>query len=163
MTDPGLEIVLDNLDRAFATSSWHGTNLRGAIRGLTLEEAAFRPRPGRHNVWELVVHCAYWKYAARRQLTGGKRGAFPLAGSNFFPRPQGAAAVGDWRRDVALLERCHEELRAVVATLAPGELRRSPRGRGRSRLEILLGVAAHDLYHAGQIQLLKRLARRHRS
>jgi len=159
MTDPGLEIVLDNLDRAFATSSWHGTNLRGAIRGLTLEVAAFRPRPDRHNVWELVVHCAYWKYAARRQLTGEKRGSFPLAGSNFFPRPQGAAAVADWRRDVALLERCHEELRAVAARLAPGELRRSPRPSGRSRLEILLGVAAHDLYHAGQIQLLKRLAR----
>ena len=51
------------LDEAFDRRSWHGTNLRGSIRGLPRSTAAWRPAPDRHNIWELVVHAAYWKYA----------------------------------------------------------------------------------------------------
>jgi hypothetical protein len=72
--------LLASLEEAFDRRSWHGTNLRGAIRGLSLDQAAWRPGPARHNIWELVLHAAYWKYAVRRRLTGDKRGTFPLKG-----------------------------------------------------------------------------------
>ena len=85
--DPAIEPYLELLDEAFERKAWHGPNLRGALRGLTAAEAAWRPGPGRHNVWELAVHAAYWKYAVRRALTGEKRGAFRFPGSNWFARP----------------------------------------------------------------------------
>ena len=79
--------ALSVIDSAYNRQSWHGTNLRGSVRGLSMNHVVRRPKPGAHNIWELVVHCAYWKYVVRRRLTGGKRGSFPLAGSNFFERP----------------------------------------------------------------------------
>src|SRR5512140_3054371 len=95
--------LLAQLRRAFDGRSWHGPNLLGAIRGLTPQEAFFPPGRGRHTVYDLVLHAAYWKYVARRRLTGEKRGSFPFNGSNFFPEPlpKDARAVRDAR---ALLE-----------------------------------------------------------
>lgn len=155
--DAAVAVLLDLLDEAFDRKAWHGTNLRGSIRRLDARRAAWRPGPGRHNAWEIAVHAAYWKYAVRRQLTGEKRGSFPEKGSNWFPRPDPADEAA-WRRDVALLVEQHRELRAVVARLQASELRRKPAGSRHTVAALVRGAASHDLYHAGQIQLLKRLA-----
>lgn len=151
--------LLSVLDQAYERRSWHGTNLRGSIRGLPLERAAWRPQAGRHNIWELVVHAAYWKYAVCRRLTGGGRSTFPLKGSNWFERPVDATERA-WRSDVALLDEMHRSLRDAIASLPPARLHRRM-GRGRdTAFTLISGAAAHDLYHAGQIQLLKRLSAR---
>src|SRR5713101_8707856 len=63
---PEIEHLLGLLDEAYRRAAWHGPNLRGSIRGLTAREAAWRPKAGRHNIWEIVAHTAYWKYAVRR-------------------------------------------------------------------------------------------------
>ncbi|OFW00395.1 MAG: hypothetical protein A3I61_04625 [Acidobacteria bacterium RIFCSPLOWO2_02_FULL_68_18] len=153
--------LLAVIDAAYDRRSWHGTNLRGSIRGLTARQAAWRPSPRGHNIWELVVHTAYWKYAALRRLTGARRGSFSLKGSNWFAR--GAEADEHaWRDEVALLDRMHRSLRGAVAKLSAADLRRTPPGSTVSGFALLSGVAAHDLYHAGQIQLLKRLGPRAR-
>lgn len=152
-----IPLLLRQLDQAYDRKSWHGPNLRGAIRGLSAETAAWRPRRDRHSIQEIVVHAAYWKYAVRRQLTGEARGAFPLAGSNWFVRPSADAAR--WREDVRLLADCHRRLRQAVAAVDLGDLSRPPTGRSVTRLDLISGVIAHDLYHAGQIQLLKVLQR----
>jgi uncharacterized damage-inducible protein DinB len=144
------------LDRAYDRRSWHGTNLRGSIRGVAAAQALWRPAPGRHNIHEIVVHAAYWKYAVRRRLEGEARGSFPLKGSNWFVR-NGRPDEGAWRTDVELLSQIHHTLRAVVAKLPPAELRKTTRGSTVSNFDLIAGIAAHDLYHAGQIQLLKRL------
>jgi len=148
--------LLAIIDAAYDRKSWHGTNLRGSLRGLTVPQAAWRPSPKRHNIWELVVHAAYWKYTALRRFSGAQRGSFPLKGSNWFDRREG---LDDrvWRADLALLERTHRDLRAAVARLSPADLAKTTRGSKVSNFALLSGVAAHDLYHAGQIQLLKRL------
>ena len=161
MPAPEIEVLLAVLDRAYDRRSWHGPNLRGALRGVTLAEAAWRPAPGRHNVWEVLVHAAYWKYVVRRRLLGEKRGSFPLAGSDWFARPEAATAAA-WRSDLELLAGTHRALRAAVAGLKPRALRRAA-GGGTSPLDLVAGAAAHDVYHAGQIQLLKRLQRAGRS
>jgi hypothetical protein len=106
--------LLDLLDEAYDHRSWHGTNLRGSIRGLSLDVAAWRPRPSAHNIWELIVHAAYWKYAVRRRLTDATRGSFPLKGSNFWPRPV-SGTPSEWRADVLLLAGEHRQLRDTVA------------------------------------------------
>jgi hypothetical protein len=71
---PTLVDLLFLLDSAYDHVSWHGTNLKGSIRGLSPHRAAWRPGGTRHNIWELVVHAAYWKYVAWRRLTGAARG-----------------------------------------------------------------------------------------
>ena len=154
------KLLLILLEEAFEKHAWHGPNLRGSIRGVTEAEAAWRPGRGRHNIWEIVVHAAYWKYAVRRRLTGGKRGSFLLKGSNWFtsPDPSGART---WRGDVALLEKEHRALRRAISGFPESALHRK---NNRSRLEnirLAYGVANHDVYHAGQIQILKRLCRSH--
>ncbi|MCZ7652630.1 MAG: DinB family protein [Thermoanaerobaculia bacterium] len=132
MAAPAIELLLAALDEAYDRRSWHGTNLRGALRGTSAAEAAWRPAPERHNTWELAVHCAYWKYAVRRRLAGTKRGSFRLAGSNWFPRPvPGADGEEAWRSDLRLLAEEHRALRAAVAGLAAGDLGRCPAGDGR--------------------------------
>ena len=154
--NPRMAELVALLDEAFEQRAWPGPNLKGSIRGVGAAEAAWRPGRGRHSVWELVVHAAYWKYAVRRRLTGEKRGSFDLAGSNWFPR-KGAADGRAWKADVARLLAEHRKLREVVASLTDRDLEKTAPGHRQSVRVLVRGIAAHDLYHAGQIQLLKRL------
>ena len=153
-----IQLLLRLLDEAYSTKTWHGPNLKGSLRGLTARTAGWRPGPKRHNIWEVAVHAAYWKYVARRRLSGEKRGSFPLKGSNWFARPVESSEKA-WRNDLALLDGEHESLREVVASLTPAALRFMPATSKVSNLALICGVANHDVYHAGQIQLLKRLQR----
>ena len=147
------DLLLIQLDRAYNRRSWHGTNLRGSIRGLSARDVVWRPAPARHNIQELVVHAAYWKYAVRRRLAGEPRGSFPLHGSNWFSRD--VADERQWRGDVRLLDDMHRQLRAAIGSI---DLKRATLlDRGETPLSLIAGIIAHDLYHAGQIQLLKRL------
>jgi len=154
-----IDQLLGILDRAYDQASWHGVNLKGSIRGLSPAAASRRPAPGRHNIWETVVHCAYWKYAVWRRLTGAKRGSFPLDGSNWFERPV-AMTRRAWDADRRLLDEMHVMLRSAVAAWPARALGRRERGLKTTPFDLIAGIAAHDLYHAGQIQLLKRLVRR---
>jgi uncharacterized damage-inducible protein DinB len=154
--DP-ISFLLSILDQAYGRKTWHGTNLRGSLRRVSAEQAAWRPAPGRHNVWELAVHAAYWKYTVTRRLTGAPRGSFPLTGSDWFPRPEEELTEAAWKADLKLLAECHRRLREAVAGLAPERLDEVPPGGKFAIRDLVLGAANHDLYHAGQIQLLKRL------
>lgn len=145
------ELILRLLDEAYEKRTWHGPNLRQSIRGVSAKQAARRPGPGRHNIWELALHAAYWKYAVRRRMEGGKRGGFVLKGSNFFLRPEkGKLTEGAWRSDRDLLDREHRALRAAVQQALRN-------GRASKFLRHIYGVCLHDVYHAGQIRLLRRL------
>jgi uncharacterized damage-inducible protein DinB len=148
--------LLELLDQAYNRRSWHGTNLRGSVRGLPAAAAAWRPGRDRHNIWELVVHCAYWKYAVWRRITGASRGSFPLEGSNWFAR-NGDEGEQAWRADLALLNRMHRALRDAVAACTTRDLARREKGSQFTNSALIAGAAAHDLYHAGQIQVLKKL------
>ena len=149
--------LLAGVDEAFDRKSWHGTTLRGALRGLSAARALRRPAQGRHNIWELAVHAAYWKYVVWRRLAGEKRGSFPLTGSNWFVRDDGTER--EWKQDLALLDQMHVRLRAAVAALDPRRVDRPIDGSTVTPAWLVRGIAAHDLYHAGQIQLVKRLTR----
>ena len=141
------------LDEGYCKKTWHGPNLRQSLKGVSAKQAAWRPGPGRHNIWELALHAAYWKYAVRRRLEGGKRGAFTLKGSNFFARPEKGPNEAAWRADRALLEKEHramiDSIRKILKSSRPGR-----------HLPMIYGIAFHDVYHAGQIRLLRRLQQR---
>jgi len=150
-----LGLLLGLLDEAYDHPAWHGPNLRGALRGLRADEARWRPGPGKHCIWEVALHCAYWKYAVRQRLVGGKRGAFPRKGSNWLPLPRPADAAA-WKADLALLDEQHRLLREAVAALPPRRL--AERVRKHTLARMIWGVAAHDVYHTGQVRLLIRLS-----
>jgi hypothetical protein len=159
---PEIKHLLGMLDEAYSRAAWHGPNLRGSLRGIAAREAAWRPGKGRHNVWEIVVHAAYWKYAVRRRLLGEKRGSFAVEGSNWFVRPTDLRKKA-WLADVSLLAEEHRRLKAAVAAFQPEDLDRSAKGSKTTARRLIVGIAFHDVYHAGQIQMIKRLMRTTRS
>jgi hypothetical protein len=151
-------LLLELIDEAFNRRSWHGPNLRGSLRGLSAADARWRPAPDRHCIAEHALHAAYWKYVVRRRLQGNKRGSFPLSGSNWF-------ALSDpwtertWRECLALLESEHRQLREAVASLDVSQLNYAAAGSTTSNRQLISGIAYHDIYHAGQVQLIKRMMR----
>jgi uncharacterized damage-inducible protein DinB len=153
-----MDLLLWNLQPPPGRKNWHGgPSPAGSLRGVTAVAAAWRPTPRRKSIWELALHIAYWKYTVRRHLEGGDRLRFPRTPANFPSQP----ATPDeraWAQDVALLREEHERLVAAVRALPERRLSRvPPEGRRWTYGELVLGIAAHDAYHTGQIQLLKRL------
>ncbi len=139
---------------------WHGgpTPL-GAVRGVTAAEAWWKPGPRRKSIWALTLHIAYWKYAVRRLFEGGRRGAFPRGPSN-WPNPPARPDERSWAADVALLREEHERLVRAAGAVNPALLfRRPPSSRRWTYGELIVGIAMHDAYHTGQVQLVKRLWR----
>jgi hypothetical protein len=156
-----VDFLLKALDQGYDHKSWHGPILKGSLRGLSAEQAAWRPAPSRHNVWEIAVHAAYWKYSVLRRLVrlrGEEEVRFSLKGSNWFVRPEGEADEKAWKADLKVLEEMHRQLRAAVAALSEGDLETIPQGSSTTVVDLVLGVSYHDIYHAGQIQLLKKLS-----
>jgi hypothetical protein len=151
-----MELLIRILDESYEKKAWHGPNLRGSLRGLSVEQAVWRPGPARHSIAEQVIHAAYWKYAVRRRLRGDSRGSFPLPGSNWFPVLP-TLSQSEWKNLVDLLECEHRTLREVIFGFPAERLQEKAQGGKVTNLAIITGIAAHDVYHAGQIQLLKRL------
>ena len=155
--DSRIALLLDVVDQAFDHRAWHGTPLAGALRGVGWRDALTRPRPGRHSIWELTLHAAYWKCVVRRRLTRDPDVVFPRTPANFPAVPRHPTAAL-WRRDVQLLRREHRLLRDVIARFPVSRLgQRGWRSRRWTNEQQIYGIASHDLYHAGQIQLLKAL------
>lgn len=155
-TNNSILLLCQLLEESFDKQSWHGPNLRGAIRRVDAALASWRPGPGRRSIAEITAHAAYWKYVCRRRLTQAKRGSFPLRGSNWFDFTAPLPAQ-DWKQLVALLDQQHEQLIASVRSLAVDDLKTVPRGAKITNEKLIYSMALHDVYHAGQIQLIKRL------
>ena len=144
------------LDEGFDGRAWHGPNLVHALRGVDPALAVWRPAESRHSIWELTLHAAYWKWTAAKRM-GVVAGRFARRGANFpiVPEPADADA---WDRDVRLLWSEHARLREAVAALTTADLGRQLGASGEWTVEeTVRGAAFHDVYHAGQIGLLKRL------
>jgi hypothetical protein len=157
-----IEHLLGMMDEAYIRAAWHGPNLRGSIRGVSARYAALPPEAGRLTIWEIVVHAAYWKYVVRRRLTGEKRGSFSIPGSNWFGRPVDRSERA-WQAAIALLEREHQLLKKTVSAVKPQDLDRRSRGSKTIVRRLIAGIAFHDVYHAGQIQLIKKILRSEKS
>jgi uncharacterized damage-inducible protein DinB len=160
MTEPRLAEVLHLLDPPAGARLWYGgATVLGSLRGVRHDQAAWKPGPDRHSIWKLALHAAYWKYAVRRRLDPSvPRGGFPRSPSN-WPRMPGMPDELGWKEDRALLRHEHEALTEVARSLSTRQLdNRDGKGEYRA-LDLLFGVATHDVYHTGQIQLMKRLYR----
>jgi len=156
MTSPNSEpaLIAEQLRRAFEGDAWHGPALLELLQGVDAATAAAKPLPGVHSIWELVLHVAAWDSAACRRLGGEK---FQLTGTANFPVvPKPAEAA--WHKAVAHAKQTHELLVKTVAALPESRLRERVPGKRYDFYFMLHGVAQHELYHAGQIAILKKAA-----
>ena len=158
MAAAAITLLAEAIQPRSGRRGWHGgPTPPGALRGVTAEQAAWRPGPGRKSIWGLALHIAYWDYAVRRLLDGSARGEFPRAPSN-WPAPPERPDQRAWAADVALLRAEHDRLVEAALRVDPERLGRRPPGSKQWTYgELLTGIAMHDAYHTGQIQLVKRL------
>ena len=158
MDDPRLHEILCLLDPPPGTRLWYGgVTVTGSLRGITPGQAKWKPDPKRHSIWELTLHLAYWEYAVRRNVEGLPRGTFPRSRSN-WPVAPAAGNASHWKKDRELLRSEHVQLVQAIRAFDPRRLDEVAPGSKQYRyVDLLFGVVSHDLYHVGQIQMLKRM------
>ena len=156
--DAAFDAIREALDPTRTPRAWHGgATPMGALRGVRAATAAWRPSPGRPSIWSLTLHIAYWKYAVRRHLSPPGQERFRRHPANFPDVPADASEAA-WRSDIRLLSDEHALLTQAVAAFPAGALGRKTGARRHFTFaDLIAGIALHDAYHAGQIQLLKRL------
>jgi uncharacterized damage-inducible protein DinB len=147
--------IADQLRRAFDGDAWHGPALLELLKDVNAATAASRPLDDVHSIWELVLHIAAWDEAGLRRLSGEKWQPVGLAN---FPRVT-TATEGAWRKAVAATKRKHQTLVKTVAGLPDARLWDRCPGKGYDFYHLLHGIVQHDLYHSGQIAILKKALR----
>ncbi len=144
--------IADLLRRAFDGSAWHGPALLELLHDVDAATAVAKPLPEVHSIWELVLHIAVWDAVALRRLSGEK--SQPTGTKNFPPATKATPAA--WRKAVAATKHTHAALVETVAALPDSRLRDRVPGKRYDFYHMLHGIAQHELYHAGQIAILKK-------
>jgi uncharacterized damage-inducible protein DinB len=148
------ERILDQLKRAYEGPAWHGPSVREVLAGVTAAQAHARPLANAHSIWELVHHIAVWEGAGQRRLTGD-RAAIDISSPEDWP-PADDKSEAAWERAKAALDRGHEALVEAIKRVPESRLDQ-PIFEGMSTVYVTLhGVIQHDLYHGGQIAMLKK-------
>ena len=145
-------LIADQLRRAFYGEAWHGPAVIELLADVDAATAAARPLANTHSIWELVLHIAAWDNAGMVRLGGEK---CQLTGLDNFP-PASKATEAAWRKAVAETKRTHDRLVKTVAGLSDSRLRDRVPGKRYDFYHMLHGIAQHELYHAGQIAILKK-------
>lgn len=147
-----IQLIVDQLRRAFDGEAWHGPALMEILQGLEAKAAAARPIATAHTIWELVLHIAGWERVVTRRLFGEK---LTLSDEENFGH---ISSVNEksWQETLERVRRNHDELIQTVSSLPEAKLRETVPGKDYDILFMLLGAAQHCAYHAGQIAILKR-------
>jgi uncharacterized damage-inducible protein DinB len=151
--------IADQLHRAYAGGAWHGPALRELLRGVSARQAAARPVGNAHTIWELVLHISAWTKAVRRRSRRMQGKALQLSPAENFP-PMPAPTAANWKATLAALAAAQTDLHRAISVLPDSKLKRKVPGKPYSFYVMLHGLVQHDIYHAGQIALLKKMAGR---
>jgi hypothetical protein len=149
----GTDVMARVLEEGYGPGAWHGADMRAAIGDADAETAFWRPGPDRHNIAEIALHHAYHAHNVQARLTGEPPSPFLVAGDDWFALP--TAADLSWPQIQALVEAVHARVGETVQAIADKRIT-SPLGDAE-RFDLVLGITGHAIYHAGQIQLIKRL------
>ncbi len=160
MPQPGPHIdeksrIADQLKRAFEGDAWHGPAVLEVLEGVKASAAASKPVSGAHSIWELVLHITAWDGAIRRRMEGQ---ALQLSPEQDFP-PVKDTSDAAWRAALEGLKQRHSDLIQGVLAMPDHRLTSQVPGKDYDFYHMLHGAAQHELYHAGQIALLKKVAR----
>ena len=144
--------TLELLDRAYRAKAWHGPALLETLDGVSATMAAKRVVKGAHTIWELVDHLASWNAIVAERLAGRKPQVTPDMNFPKTPRPTPAA----WKQSLARLAASQRKFRTAVAKFPVQQLGRIRPGTKTSWNVLIHGQLQHQLYHAGQIAMLRR-------
>jgi len=147
--------ILDQMDRAFSGEAWHGPSLKAVLEGISADDASKHPLQNVHSIWELVNHVAVWNKIVRQRLMGEVVAVTPEMD---WPAVWEASDVA-WQRTLEDLAEWRALLRKVVARLADDQLNERVVDEEYTTYFMLHGLIQHDLYHAGQIAILKKALR----
>jgi len=145
--------INSQLKRAQEGQAWHGPSLHELLDGVTAEQAGARPIPNAHSIWELVNHIITWEQIARRRLEG--EGQIEIPDEINFP-PVTDVSEAAWQATLQSLQESHRSLRDAIKKIDDARLEEIAPGTSYSIYFLLHGVIQHDLYHAGQVALLKK-------
>jgi len=150
--------VLNNLNvrilqEGYGAEAWHGAEMKAALADGSSDLAFWRPGKGRHNIAEIAVHHAYCVHSVRGRLAEKATEAFSLKGEDWFPVSDSAPL--SWKNIVALVDTEHKKLAALVADIDSGKT--ASKLSESERFALVVGITCHAVYHAGQIQLIKKL------
>ena len=146
--------VADQLQRAFHGNAWHGPAVLELLKDVDAAMAAAKPVENVHSIWELLLHIEAWDRAGLIRLSGKK---CQLTGAKNFP-PVTTVTDAAWHDAVTRVKRTHDELVKTVTSLSASRLRAQVPGKRYDFYHMLHGIAQHELYHAGQIAILKKTA-----
>jgi uncharacterized damage-inducible protein DinB len=144
--------IADQLRRAFYGSAWHGPAVLELVKDIDATTAAAKPLDEVHSIWELLLHVEAWDRAGLIRLSGKK---CQMKGNKNFP-PVTTATDAAWRETVAQVKRTHDELVETVAGLPERRFCDQVPGKRYDFYHMLHGIAQHELYHAGQMAILKK-------
>ena len=160
MPESEITRIIDELDREFSGDAWHGSPLRQILAGIDHNQALVRPIEGGHNIWELVLHLTGWKNEVRRRVAGAPAGDPPEGDWPQLPATPDSHA---WRQAIDELEAAHRDLVMAIEAMSEAQLyeptndpRNRATGQGVTHYVMLHGIVQHDVYHSGQIALLKK-------
>ncbi|MGH8068274.1 MAG: DinB family protein [Candidatus Entotheonellia bacterium] len=148
-----IQRIEDQLRRAFEGHAWHGPAVRELLADVTAAKAAGRPLPSAHSIWEIVLHMATWERVVRRRLQGEAVADLPTA-EDWPPVRDSSEAA--WHRAIDDLEQANHDLCDTMARASEARLAEMVPGKDHSVYVMLHGIIQHDLYHAGQIAVLKK-------
>jgi uncharacterized damage-inducible protein DinB len=144
--------ILDQMDRAFSGEAWHGPDLMLLLNGISAEDALKHPVAGAHSIWELVNHVAAWNAIVQHKSKGE---SIEVTTEVDWPRVSNASEVA-WKRSLATLAENRARLKNYVKTVRDDQLDEKVQRENYSQYVLLHGLVQHDLYHAGQIAILKK-------
>jgi uncharacterized damage-inducible protein DinB len=150
-----IQRIVDQMDRAFSGDAWHGPSLMALLDGVFAEDAANRPIANAHSIWEIVHHVRAWNTIVHRRL---KDEIVEVTPEMDWP-PLPAISEAAWKRTLEDLRESRTQLRRTVENLEDAQLDEKPPNLPDSRYVLLQGLVQHDLYHAGQIAVLKKALR----
>ena len=146
-----IERILDQLNRTWGGPSWTGVDIRPLLDGVTDEQARAHPLPGVHSILELVAHMSVWMDVVAIRLTGTAKELTAEEDWRDVSQLQ-------WADAVAEMENAESRLSDAVARLSVDDLDRIVAGRDYTTYVMVHGVIQHNLYHAGQIAILKKVS-----
>jgi uncharacterized damage-inducible protein DinB len=151
---PSESVYLSNhIKRTVRGPMWHGPALDELLAGVSYRDAAARPLPGAHSIWEIVLHVTAWAEISRARLAG-HRLTDPAPQEDWPPVSDASEAA--WTAAIGRLRESYRELAHDAARVVPSTLHENIAGLEYSASAMLHGVIEHGTYHGGQIALLKR-------
>lgn len=144
------------LQEGYGSEAWHGPDLKAALADVSPEVAFWRPAEGRHNIAEIALHHAYTAHSVRGRLSEAPREAFALEGEDWFV--QSGQGGMSWPAILEVVDEQQRHLSALVDDMDAGRTgTSSTRLSEAERFALVLGITCHAVYHAGQVQLIKKL------